>query len=158
MFNVHPVLLSSLEIEYLKGRPSVNENHDDDGHHIHNKPLKLDWVADRFASLFRNAHLRVDPQMKLYVLREGGGEVAPHVDPDYEINGFVARRSLLIHLNDDYEGGETYFGAHRAPKIPTGAAISFSHADIHSGAKVTRGTKYVLKTDIFSLVGNMVPA
>ncbi|WP_103068225.1 2OG-Fe(II) oxygenase [Aquimarina sediminis] len=56
--------------------------------------------------------------------------------------------SFLIYLNDDFEGGETYFekGITVIPK--QGDALVFYHPLRHEGKPIVSGTKYVLRTDI----------
>lgn len=77
--------------------------------------------------------------------------------------------TFLIFLNDDYEGGATRFlvnaddpakPARRDARVkevdvrtPAGGALCFPHGAhplhcIHSGEAVTRGTKYIIRTDI----------
>lgn len=56
--------------------------------------------------------------------------------------------SFLIYLNNDFEGGETYFeeGTTIIPK--QGDALLFHHPLRHEGRPIISGTKYVLRTDI----------
>jgi len=59
--------------------------------------------------------------------------------------------SLIIYLNDDFEGGETEFdlrqGFHRV-NPEQGMVLVFEHPLRHQGAAVVRGVKYVLRTDV----------
>ena len=63
-------------------------------------------------------------------------------------------RSLLtaiVYLNDDCEGGSTDFdlGDEEIRVVPErGAVLLFDHGLRHQGAPVTRGRKYVLRTDV----------
>lgn len=62
-----------------------------------------------------------------------------------------AERSLftaLIYLNDDFEGGTTDFWGARSIAPRRGMALVFEHRRLHRGAAVTRGRKYVLRTDV----------
>jgi len=62
----------------------------------------------------------------------------------------------MIYLNDDFEGGSTIFQVESLPggllrvAPKTGMALLFRHDDVllHSGELVTRGKKYVLRTDV----------
>lgn len=72
--------------------------------------------------------------------------------------------TLLIYLNDDFTGGETRFFPDkqhcrflrdREVKEPThvvvpqlGQALLNIHPILHEGSEVTRGTKYVVRTDV----------
>ncbi|WP_196893880.1 2OG-Fe(II) oxygenase [Aureivirga marina] len=58
-----------------------------------------------------------------------------------------SRLTLMIYLNEEFEGGETEFDTFSVqPK--TGTALIFLHEIKHKGCKVTEGTKYALRTDI----------
>lgn len=55
--------------------------------------------------------------------------------------------TLMVYLNDDFEGGGTSFGDWEIrPK--TGMALAFEHRIKHAGETVTRGRKYALRTDV----------
>jgi hypothetical protein len=94
---------------------------------------------------------------------EAGQRFAPHhdyLDPSMPGHGAeIARRgqravTLLIYLNDAFEGGETHFpviGIRR--RCPTGGALCFGNVDtagvpdprtLHEGAAPTRGEKWLL--------------
>lgn len=88
----------------------------------------------------------------LLVLRyRPGQEYRPHVDWDSDENGRVA--TVLVYLNDDYDGGETLFvRTGLEVKGRTGDALVFHSAapdgrldplSEHAGLPVVRGTKYL---------------
>ena len=56
--------------------------------------------------------------------------------------------TAMVYLNDGFEGGTTDFD--RGPQIipRRGMALLFEHTQLHQGAAVTRGRKYVLRTDV----------
>jgi prolyl 4-hydroxylase len=56
--------------------------------------------------------------------------------------------TVLVYLNADCSGGETEFddGPQVTPRA--GMALLFDHPVRHRGAPVTRGRKYVLRTDV----------
>lgn len=63
----------------------------------------------------------------------------------------ISERSLftaMIYLNDDFQGGTTDFRDGRSIVPRAGAALLFEHPLIHQGAPVTRGRKYVIRTDV----------
>lgn len=78
-----------------------------------------------------------------------GERFAPHYD-----GAFIRsrqERSLLtcmIYLNEGFEGGETNFPPGIQVKPETGKVLLFIHHQLHEGAEVTRGRKYVLRTDV----------
>eukprot|EP00026_Physarum_polycephalum_P003215 Phypoly_transcript_03225.p1 GENE.Phypoly_transcript_03225~~Phypoly_transcript_03225.p1 ORF type:complete len:786 (+),score=88.51 Phypoly_transcript_03225:55-2412(+) len=59
--------------------------------------------------------------------------------------------TLLVYLNNDYQGGSTRFAA--PPKSATvtgetGKAVIFNHDLGHTGNVVTKGVKFVMKTEV----------
>ena len=73
--------------------------------------------------------------------------------------------TFLLYLNDDFDGGDTVFyapgGAPAARVRPKkGAALCFFHghhplSPLHEGALVTRGVKYVARTDVLYMNGDL---
>ena len=56
--------------------------------------------------------------------------------------------TAMIYLNDDFEGGTTDFEDGPVIVPQRGMALLFEHRQGHQGAAVTRGRKYVLRTDV----------
>jgi len=58
--------------------------------------------------------------------------------------------TLLLYLNDGFEGGATELDVEEplAVRPPPGAALLFAHHLRHQGARVTRGRKYILRSDV----------
>ncbi|HEU4408130.1 MAG TPA: 2OG-Fe(II) oxygenase [Polyangiaceae bacterium] len=56
--------------------------------------------------------------------------------------------TLMFYLNDDFEGGATEFDDGLVVTPRRGSALVFAHPVRHQGAAVTRGRKYVLRTDV----------
>ncbi|EZH73228.1 hypothetical protein ATO12_19690 [Aquimarina atlantica] len=80
---------------------------------------------------------------------EEGQRFKMHRDGSYKRNEYECSFfSFLIYLNEDFNGGETYFdeGITIVPKI--GDALVFYHPLRHEGKPILSGTKYVLRTDI----------
>jgi len=78
-----------------------------------------------------------------------GHELTPHADniePDGRPNATPHRSfSSLIYLNDDYEGGETYFPGHGVRLKPqAGALVLFGAGPqyVHGVSRVARGLRY----------------
>jgi prolyl 4-hydroxylase len=87
--------------------------------------------------------------------RYGPGEkFAPHYDGSFSRgDGERSQLTLMIYLNDGFDGGETNFYLARgaAPlsvKPVRGQALVFVHHKLHEGAPVLAGRKYVLRTDV----------
>ena len=93
--------------------------------------------------------------------RYGEGQTfKPHFDGAYEQTKFhKSFLTLLFYLNDDFAGGETKFykwqGGWYNNDAPThvvtpkkGQALLFAHQQLHEGAPVKSGVKYVLRTDV----------
>ncbi|WP_233565319.1 2OG-Fe(II) oxygenase [Aquimarina sp. AD10] len=80
---------------------------------------------------------------------ENGERFKMHRDGKYERN--TKERSFysfLIYLNEDFEGGETYFEEGITIKPQIGDALLFHHPLRHEGKPIISGIKYVLRTDI----------
>ena len=78
-----------------------------------------------------------------------GIELPPHVDnmePDGRPNISPHRSfSSILYLNDDYEGGETFFPGHRIRIKPTAGALVIFGAGpeyVHGITRVTKGLRY----------------
>ena len=87
---------------------------------------------------------------------EPGQCFAPHTDGSFRRdNGEESRLTLLIYLNDDFEGGETAFDDHVVTPR-RGLALAFRHELLHEGRVVTSGVKYVLRSDVmFNPIGRI---
>lgn len=85
---------------------------------------------------------------------EIGQKFKRHIDGSYQRNEQeMSLYTLLIYLNDDFEGGETTFdNLIIQPKI--GSALIFKHQLKHEGKEILSGEKYVLRTDIMYRLEN----
>lgn len=78
----------------------------------------------------------------------------PHTDGSFKRdNGEKSQVTLLIYLNDDFEGGATRFDIREpygefAVEPRAGMALLFLHSFRHEGVVVRSGRKYVLRTDV----------
>ena len=80
-----------------------------------------------------------------------GQRFAPHPDGAFvRSENEQSFYTYIIYLNEDFEGGETTFLVE--PEIviqpKTGCGLFFQHPIIHEGVEVTKGMKYVLRTDL----------
>jgi hypothetical protein len=79
---------------------------------------------------------------------------APHYDgPFIRSPDEASALTLMIYLNDDFEGGTTDFYHEdqtlRLQVVPEqGMALVFRHQLLHAGTSVRDGRKYVLRTDV----------
>lgn len=69
-----------------------------------------------------------------------------HVDGSTRKNGNRSKYTVLVYLNDNYDGSETEF-EHAKVKGKQGSVVVFPHKLLHQGAMVTSGTKYTIRTD-----------
>ena len=70
-----------------------------------------------------------------------------HKDGPWTEDGHTSQLTLLVYLNEDFDGGATDFREF-AVTPRTGDALLFIHDTWHEGQAVTRGTKYVLRSDV----------
>jgi prolyl 4-hydroxylase len=109
-------------------------------------------VWDQFKSyavpLFANSEVIGLNEMFRFYKYEVGQKFKRHIDGSYVRNGSEASYfTLMIYLNDDFEGGHTTFDHYDiAPK--KGSALVFYHGMKHCGEEIKSGIKYVLRTDI----------
>jgi predicted 2-oxoglutarate/Fe(II)-dependent dioxygenase YbiX len=76
---------------------------------------------------------------------------APHVDHEFARNEYERTfLSVVIYLNDGFEGGETRFAAHSFTPVQ-GDALIYAHEKMHEGGIVKSGCKIILRTDILYL-------
>lgn len=86
----------------------------------------------------RLRYYRYDPGQRFALHRDGSFERAEDERSFW---------TFMIYLNDDFEGGATRFEATTIQPVQ-GDALLFRHHLIHEGAEVTRGRKYVLRSDV----------
>lgn len=98
--------------------------------------------------LFANSEVTGLNEMFRFYKYEPGQRFKKHIDGSYIRNAEEASYfTLMIYLNDDFEGGETKFDRHTIqPK--EGMALIFYHGMKHSGEAIRTGIKYVLRTDV----------
>jgi hypothetical protein len=73
---------------------------------------------------------------------------ATHSDGYYErSNGERSLLTFMIYLNSGFGGGATVFDL-TTIRPQVGLGLVFRHALVHEGAVVTRGRKYVLRSDV----------
>ncbi|QDT64421.1 prolyl hydroxylase family protein [Calycomorphotria hydatis] len=80
-----------------------------------------------------------------------GMRFAPHADGAFHRSSIEQScYSCLIYLNEEFEGGATTFLTEPEVAIQPerGMALLFQHPIIHEGSVVTKGTKYVCRTDL----------
>ena len=92
---------------------------------------------------------------RLRFLRYSPGDYfSPHCDGCYvRQNGERSFITLQLYLNEEFEGGATTFLDSSSDQCvgvqpKTGNVLIFQHDIYHSGAKVTSGRKYAVRTDI----------
>ncbi|MBL9112887.1 MAG: 2OG-Fe(II) oxygenase [Myxococcales bacterium] len=90
-----------------------------------------------------------NPRLRGYRYREGQ-VFRPHYDGSYRPSPTLGSElTLLLYLNDGFEGGATRFVDDGVDVVPeTGKVLVFAHHLLHEGVAVTAGTKYVLRTDV----------
>jgi prolyl 4-hydroxylase len=81
-----------------------------------------------------------------------GEKFAPHFDGAFERSLHErSQLTFMVYLNQDFTGGETIFHEYDPPVVvtpATGMALLFVHRQMHEGAAVKQGRKYVLRSDV----------
>lgn len=79
-----------------------------------------------------------------------GQRFAPHYDGSFaRSHDEESTLTLMVYLNDAFEGGETTFLDHEVTIVPRrGLALLFQHRQHHEGCPVRAGVKYVLRSDV----------
>ena len=102
----------------------------------------------------------VDSQLRFYKY-SGSQRFKRHKDGvATSSEGATSKYSYLLYLNDDFSGGDTIFtfvervnGKRNDRTLTvrpeTGMALLFVHDQWHEGVPVSKGVKYVLRTDVF---------
>jgi len=82
-----------------------------------------------------------------------GEEFKKHRDSNQIEEGGVSLITVLFYLNSAEEGGETGIYDYTLPEkllveAKEGRVLMFNHTVAHTGEKLVKGTKYVLRTDL----------
>jgi predicted 2-oxoglutarate/Fe(II)-dependent dioxygenase YbiX len=113
-------------------------------------PRAQPFLPDRI----RNRHVVGFNERFRYYRYDPGQRFAPHWDGAFRRDtGEESELTFMVYLNDDFTGGETRFyhnsGEPRLSVRPErGTALVFVHRQLHEGAAVVNGRKYVLRTDV----------
>jgi hypothetical protein len=173
LFTVHPVLSIAECVAHIAdaqtrgfevatinsyGKPVIDHGARNNDRAIFDAPLLADDLWQRL-----RAHIPASwggmqacglNERFRYCRYRPGQRFAWHVDGSYErANGEKSLLTLLLYLNEGYEGGATRFGACEV-KGQRGMALLFDHKLRHEGEELRRGIKYVLRSDVmFTLAG-----
>lgn len=135
----------------------------------------LNWVRDKLIAaiageISRHPITRNTNDLYFYESRiiryDEGQYLKPHldndkplpasVDPDhgglscYYGDGKKKLLTIVIYLNDDYEGGELRFSElYEEIKPSSGELVMFPPNFFHEGKPVTKGTKYIMVCSVF---------
>lgn len=100
-----------------------------------------------------------------YYRYDVGQNFAPHYDGCFSRNlREESQLTFMVYLNDDFTGGTTeFYYDNGTPKVSVqpkqGMALVFYHLQLHEGAPVQSGRKYVLRTDVmYTLAGELSQA
>jgi hypothetical protein len=92
----------------------------------------------------------LNERFKVYRYSGSDQYFASHYDGSFERVPLVEQSwvTMLIYLNEDFDGGETSFiDGEIKPKTGL-AAFMTQHNYLHEAKEATNGTKYVLRTDV----------
>jgi predicted 2-oxoglutarate/Fe(II)-dependent dioxygenase YbiX len=91
----------------------------------------------------------LNEQFRIYRYKDGQ-EFKVHRDGAFKRDETEhSKISVIIYLNEGFEGGETEFVMpHEVIEPLAGTLLMFAHGQLHKGNPVPEGTKYVLRTDV----------
>jgi prolyl 4-hydroxylase len=121
-----------------------------------NTRVMIDDVAlaerlwDRLQSSLRThaGAIGLNERFRLYRYTQGQA-FRWHHDGSYRRNDAEASRlTLMVYLNQGFDGGATEFDDGETVVPRAGTALVFTHGLRHQGAPVLSGTKYVLRSDV----------
>jgi hypothetical protein len=77
--------------------------------------------------------------------------IEKHTDASRELgSGFTSNFTLIIYLNDNLVGGETFLVKDKIKFTPKkGSGLLFEHNLEHSGERLLYGEKYIFRTNCF---------
>lgn len=112
------------------------------------------WITVLWERLSDLPLPRLDGQVAVGLPKElrfykysAGQRFKMHKDGPWTEGGMTSRLTLLVYLNQDFEGGETDFREFKV--VPQqGCGLLFIHDTWHEGVEVGRGMKYVLRSDV----------
>ncbi|EFC47767.1 hypothetical protein NAEGRDRAFT_78740 [Naegleria gruberi] len=85
----------------------------------------------------------------LQTLYKKGQFFNSHIDSGRNIEGHPSFITVLIYLNDDFEGGETVFEDEDVTIEPElGKCVLFLHQIKHTAEEITKNTKFVIKSAV----------
>lgn len=126
---------------------------------------RLDWaeelwprIKEFFPSSSSAVAIGLNERFRFYRYTPGQ-YFKTHLDGSYVRNAEERSLwSLLIYLNDDMEGGETELFWHKVKIKPKpGLLLAFVHRQPHSGNELTKGVKYVLRSDVMFRIAKPSP-
>jgi prolyl 4-hydroxylase len=117
-----------------------------------------DWAQVLFTRLEKNIPktlrgrrvANVNERIRLY--RYGTGQKhGAHWDTPVELaDKRETLLTLVLYLNDDFTGGATSFDELNKTIVPvSGLALLFQHRVLHTAEPVTKGEKFVMRSDVF---------
>lgn len=94
----------------------------------------------------------LNPMLR-YLKYEKGGHFDCHMDEPYQDKSSISKFTVMIYLNEDYDGGCLEFMDEAEYVIETfvpktGSVLIFDQELYHRSTKIISGTKYCLRTDV----------
>jgi hypothetical protein len=113
-------------------------------------PVLHNEISARLAQLFPKHKFLLSEYLEFYKYDEGHF-ISAHTDKSKALDKDIfSSKTLLIYLNDDFDGGGTIFPAQNITTVPqTGMLVLFDQNYLlHEGDEIRKGRKYIIRTDI----------
>ncbi len=131
----------------------IKENYRNNDRHMFDDPELANHFTKKLKSYIDDSDKEwsfcgLNERFKIYRYHVGQN-FAMHTDAQYSRNDNERSfQTIIIYLNENYEGGETEFFGMDTIMPKTGLAVVFYHHLMHEGLPVVKGTKYALRTDV----------
>ena len=108
---------------------------------LRDKIETIPWIpSDRFGETFTHCQF-------FFTRYLNGGQIGPHIDGNRTAGEHQSVATILLYLNEDFQGGETCSATWKVKPV-AGSALILKQDVKHWGLPVKNGAKYIMRSDI----------